>query len=113
MTSPARTVLDLAAEVPGKALRPLVRQALAEGRVSIRQLTDGHLPTRSELEDLALDLDGAMWHQDPLTRRDDAEKHAILEAHGYRVPRVTWRQVVDHPPQTLVRIRAALGLDPP
>jgi hypothetical protein len=169
VTSPARTVLDLAAELPRKALRRRVRQALAERPVSIRQLTevlrrarghrgapalreilaDGHVPTRSELEDLALDLlvqggielpevnpellldgrrlrpdllwrqlalvvelDGAAWHRDPLTRRDDAEKQAILEAHGYRVLRVTWQQVVNHPRQTLARIRAALGLDP-
>ncbi len=166
VTSPARTVLDLAADLPASTLRRMVRQALAERRLSIRQLTevldraprhrgvtalrsvlaDGHVPTRSELEDRALDLfeqagferpevnsellldgrrirpdllwrhrhvvielDGAAWHHDPLTQRNDADKQAILEAHGYRVLRITWQQVVDHPRQTLARIRAALG----
>jgi hypothetical protein len=166
VTSPARTVLDLAAHLPASALRRMVRQALAERRLSIRQLTevldraprhrgvtalrsvlaDGHVPTRSELEDRALDLleqagierpevnsellldgrrirpdllwrhrrvvielDGAAWHHDPLTQRNDADKQAILEAHGYRVLRITWQQVVDHPRQTLARIRAALA----
>lgn len=165
VTSPARTILDLAADMAPRALRRMVRQALAEGRVSIRQLNDvltraprhpgaaklravvadGHVPTRSDLEDLGLDLldaagierpeinprleldgrairpdmlwrrqrlvvelDGSRWHHDPLTRQDDAERQAILEAHGYRVLRVTWRQIVNQPRQTLRRIRAAL-----
>lgn len=166
ITSPARTILDLAATTPAKPLRRLVRDALAEGRVSVRQLNDvvdrhrghrgvaalrrliadGYVPTRSELEDRALDLilaalipkpeinswlhldgrpirpdmfwrelgvvielDGARWHDDPLTRQDDADKQAILEAHGLRVLRITWRQLVDHPRQTIARIRAALA----
>lgn len=165
VTSPARTALDLAADMTPRALRRMVRQSLAERRVSIRQLTavlsraqrhpgapalravvaDGHVPTRSDLEDLALDLldaagiarpqvnpalhlddrdiqpdllfgrhrlvielDSRRWHHDPLTQRDDADKQAILEAHGHRVLRITWQQIVNHPQQTLRRIRAAL-----
>ncbi|MDP2710569.1 MAG: DUF559 domain-containing protein [Solirubrobacteraceae bacterium] len=165
VTSPARTLLDLAAVLPRKALRRMARQALAEGRVGIRQLADvvdrsrghrgakalraivadGYVPTRSELEDRALDalaragierpdvnpplvlddrrvhpdllwrrlglvveLDGARWHSDPLARDDDAERQALLEAHGYRVLRVTWSQLVNSPRQTIARVRAAL-----
>jgi len=166
VTSPARTALDLAADMTAKALRRMVRQSLAERRVTIRQLNDvlrrsprhpgapalravvadGHVPTKSELEDLALDLldaaeiqrpevnprlllagrhirpdllfreqrlvielDSRRWHHDPLTQQDDADKQAILEAHGYRVLRITWHQIVDQPQQTLRRIRAALA----
>ena len=144
----------------------MVRQALAEQRVTIRQLTDvlgraprhpgasalravvadGHVPTRSDLEDLALDLldgagidrpevnpglrldgrtihpdllfreqrvaielDGRRWHHDPLTQRDDADKQAILEAHGHRVLRITWRQVVDDPTRPSAASAAALA----
>lgn len=169
ITSPARTVLDLAAELPAAALRRMVRQALTERRLSIGDLaavierstghpgtaavqvliTDGHVPTRSELEDRALDvleragierpevnaklvlgqralepdllwrrqrlvveLDGAAWHDNRLTREDDAARQALLEAHGYRVVRITWRQLADAPAQTLARIRAALGEQP-
>lgn len=168
ITSPARTVLDLAAELTPNALRRMVRQAFAEGIVSVRQLTEildrsgrhrgacrlrallagGYVPTRSELEDRALDLlaaaridrpevnpqlmlderkirpdllwrdrqvivelDGAAWHEDPLTRADDADKQAILEAVGYRVLRVRWRQLVDHPQQTIARVERALRLE--
>jgi hypothetical protein len=166
ITSPARTALDLAADIAPKPLRRMVRQALAEGVISIRQLNDvlsraprhpggaklrvliadGHVPTRSDLEDLALDLiDGAAiarpdinprleldgreihpdmlwrrqrvvveldsrrWHHDPLTRQDDADKQAILEAHGHRVMRITWKQIVNQPRQTLSRLRAAVA----
>jgi predicted transcriptional regulator of viral defense system len=166
VTCPARTILDVAATMPAKQLRRMARQAQAEQRVNVRQLVDilerhprrrgaaklrrviadGPAPTRSDHEDLVLDLidradlarpelnpklhldgrdifpdtlwrderlviecDGRRWHDDPLTRQNDADKQAILEAHGYRVLRITWQQVVDHPAQTLARIRAALG----
>ena len=80
VTSPARTLLDLAAVLPPEALRRAARQAQAERRVNVRQLreivarsnghrgvaalraivADGPAPTRSDLEDALLDLlDGA------------------------------------------------------
>ena len=89
-------------------------------------MATGPAPTRSELEDVVLDLllradlehpdvnvpltvggrrvmpdfrwpaqrlvieaDGAAWHDDPTAREDDAERQALLEAHGERVLRVT------------------------
>ncbi|MFP5362069.1 MAG: endonuclease domain-containing protein [Thermoleophilia bacterium] len=58
---------------------------------------------------LVVELDGRRWHDDPLTQQDDAARQAILEAHGHRVLRITWLQVVSHPQQTLRRIRAALA----
>lgn len=166
VTSPARTALDLASLLSARACRRMVRQALAEGRLSIRQLTDvlarcprhpggptlrdvladGPAPTRSGLEDVVLDLldaagierpevnprlrldgrviipdllwpepmlavecDSRRWHSDPLTRRQDADKQAILEAHGHRVLRISEAQAVDEPGQTLARVRAALA----
>ena len=170
VTSPARTILDVASSMAFKPLRRLVRQALAEQHVNVRQLLDVAAPppapprrreaprrhrrrarrrpraasrtSRSTCSTRAgvnrpevnpkLRLDGRddptptccsaltsrprrsscdsrRWHHDPLTQQDDADKQAILEAHGYRVLRITWRQIVDHPQQTLARIRAALG----
>jgi very-short-patch-repair endonuclease len=166
VTSPARTLLDLAAVLPQRALRRAARRALAERVVSVAELGrvaaryNGHrgagrlrallagrlAPTRSDLEDdlldlldeagierpevnaplrlsgrtivpdylwrerrLAVEADGASWHDDPLTRENDADKQAILEAHGIRVLRVTWTQATTRPEQTVARIRAALG----
>jgi predicted transcriptional regulator of viral defense system len=161
VTSPARTILDLAATTHPKPLRRLARQAQAEQRVNVRQLldvldrnphhrgaarlratiADGPAPTRSDHEDLVLDLldragierpelnprmrlddrpispdmlwradrlvvecDSRRWHSDPLTQQDDADKQAILEAHGYRVVRITWQQALQRPSQTLARL---------
>lgn len=76
VTSPARTLLDLAAVLPHKTLRRMARRAQAQRAVSLRQIhellgranghhgaerlraviADGPTPTRSDLEDLLLDL---------------------------------------------------------
>jgi len=76
VTTPARTLLDLAAVLPERALRRIARRAQAQRAVSIRQIldlleranghhgaerlravvADGPAPTRSDLEDLLLDL---------------------------------------------------------
>jgi hypothetical protein len=164
VTAPARTLVDLAGMLDYRRLRRSVRQAQSLRHVELRQLNEaltrlgprrgsrnlrsimatGPAPTRSELEDVVLDLmlyggfehpdvnvplvlggrkvvpdfrwprqrlvveaDGAAWHDDPLSREDDAERQALLEAHGERVLRVTWEQAVARPRQTLARIRAA------
>lgn len=164
VTSPERTLIDVAAQLNYRALRRLVRQAQSLRLLGLRQLTEAMnrlgprrgsrnlsrllatsaAPTRSELEDIVLDLilrgglarpainvplllngrrlvpdfrwpeqrlvveaDGAAWHDHKLAREDDAERQALLEAHGERVVRVTWEQAIAHPGQVLARIRAA------
>ena len=164
VTSAARTLLDLSATFTYPALRRAVRQAQSTGLVAHGRLVErlvragprrgtarlarvvatGPAPTRSELEDVVLDLmlggglacpdvnvplrlagrrvvpdfrwpaqrlvveaDGAAWHDHRLAREDDAERQALLEAHGERVVRVTWRQAIARRPQTLARLRAA------
>lgn len=143
VTSSARTCLDIAAPLSPEGLRRPVRQAQAEQRTNVRQIAavlaraNGHhgakkladliatgpAPTRSELEDIVLDLllrggfphpdvnkpltrrgrrivpdfrwpaqrlvvkaDGAAWHDGKLAREDDAERQAVLEAGGDRLP---------------------------
>jgi very-short-patch-repair endonuclease len=164
VTAPARTLVDLASVLAPQPLRRAVREAQSLQRVNLRQLTEGlnrlgprrgvrnlaaivatgPAPTRSELEDVVLDLmlrgglahpdvnvalrlagrrvvpdfrwpaqhlvveaDGAAWHDHRLAREDDAERQALLEAHGERVVRVTWQQAVATPGRTLARLRAA------
>jgi hypothetical protein len=55
---------------------------------------------------LVIEADGP-HHDDPLERAADCERQRILEAHGYRVIRVTWAQAVAHPAATLRRIAQA------
>jgi len=164
VTSPARTLLDLAAVLPYDGERRAVRQAQSLKWVNVRQLVEllarsggrpgvatlrriiatGPAPTRSELEDVVLDLilrggfahpdvnvplrldgqrvvpdfrwpaqqlvieaDSREWHDNPIAREDDVRRQALLERHGERVLRVTWRQAVARPAETLARIRAA------
>jgi hypothetical protein len=163
-TSPARTLVDLASALDYRPLRRTVRQAQSLRLVHVRQLVEalgrlrsrrgvrklaqivatGPAPTRSELEDVVLDLvlggglahpdvnvplvlrgcrvvpdfrwpdqhvvieaDGAAWHDYRLAREDDADRQALLEAHGERVLRVTWHQAIAQRAQTLSRLRAA------
>jgi very-short-patch-repair endonuclease len=163
VTTPARTLIDIAAALDYAALRRAVREAQRK-LVTIPQILEtldrlgprrgtanltkilatGPAPTRSELEDAVLDLllkggfmhpdvnvpirldgrrivpdfrwpeqrlvieaDGAEWHDNRLTREDDAERQALLEAHGERVIRVTWAQAITRRRETLARIRAA------
>jgi hypothetical protein len=162
VTTPARTLVDVAATFEYRALRRITRQA--QSLTTIHQILDtldrlgprrgsakltkilatGPAPTRSELEDMVLDLilkagfahpdvnapltingcriipdfrwpaqqlvieaDGAEWHDKRLAREDDAERQAVLEAHGERVIRVTWSQAITRRAETLERIRAA------
>ena len=164
VTSPARTLVDLAGVLPYRALRRAVRQSQSlrlvtvteilaaldrsnrrRGRRSLlRVLATSAAPTRSELEDVVLDLmlrgglehpdvnvplvlggrgivpdfrwprqrlvveaDGAAWHDHRLAREDDAERQALLEAHGERVVRVNWEQAVARGKQTFARFVAA------
>jgi hypothetical protein len=46
---------------------------------------------------VAVEADSVTWHEHKLTRENDADKQAILEAHGIRVLRVTRVQVRRHP----------------
>jgi predicted transcriptional regulator of viral defense system len=164
LTSPARTLLDIAATLDGAPLRSAVRRAQGTKRVNVREIcevigrlgprkgsrrlatvvAEGPAPTRTVLEDVVLDLilngglahpdvnkplilsgrrvipdfrwpeqrliveaDGAAWHAGKVAREDDAERQALLEAHGQRVLRVTWEQAIALPTQTLARLRSA------
>lgn len=164
ITSPARTIIDVAAQLRERRLRRAVRQAQSLRLVSLEELAGalrryrrrpgvrrlariiatGPAPTRSILEDVVLEMmldgglehpqvnaplvidgrtvipdfrwprqrlvveaDGAAWHAHKLAREEDAERQALLEAHGERVVRVTWDQVVTRTAETLARLRGA------
>ena len=152
-TTPLRTLHDCARDTTREGLARLIRRAQALHHVNVRQLASsprlaplvatGPAPTRSEFEDVLLDLvlttfeapdvnpkltiagrtvrpdlrwaaqrlcveaDSRTWHAGELAQIADAERQALLEAHGERVLRVTWRQAVAHPRQTIARLHAA------
>jgi len=55
---------------------------------------------------LVIEADGA-HHDDPFERVADRERQRILEAHGFRVIRITWVQAIARPGRTLRRCRDA------
>jgi very-short-patch-repair endonuclease len=91
-------VLDLI--LRGGFTHPSVNEPLfIEGR---RIVPDFRWPEQH----LIIEADGG-HHDDPFERAADRERQRILEAHGFRVIRVTWKQVVAQPAATLRRFAEA------
>jgi very-short-patch-repair endonuclease len=57
---------------------------------------------------LVVELDGRRWHDTPAARERDSRRDTNLLCAGYRVMRLTWRQVVNDPDWVSNRLRRAL-----
>lgn len=57
---------------------------------------------------LVIELDSHRWHDSPLAQAADRERTATLEAHGYRVMRITSDELEYQPTRAAKRLRAAL-----
>ena len=128
VTSPARTLVDLASSLPERTLRRAVRQAQSLRLVSVRHLLAA-LERAGPYRGRGRRAGGgstSRWapsgrppHSRPAlrliaeaparrgTRIGRARREALLEGHGERVLRVTWEQAVGRPGETLRRLRAA------
>jgi very-short-patch-repair endonuclease len=76
--------------------------------VNVQMTLDGHPVTpdfRWPHRNLSIEADGAQDHDHDLARHDDAVRQKLLEAHGDRVVRVSWRQAVLQPARTVARLR--------
>lgn len=60
-------------------------------------------------ERLIVEVDGFAFHSSRAAFERDRLRDAELQAQGFRIIRVTWRQIVDHPEAMLVRITKALS----
>jgi len=162
VTSPARTLLDLATQVTQRELDRATEEAQVQRRVSLHSLTEqfSRYPrhrgttalkhairadpklTRSQAERLALQLiraarlpepgtnariggwevdllwpkqrlivesDGYAFHSSRGSFERDRRKDAELTAQGYRVIRVTWRQLTDEPEAVIAVLATALS----
>jgi very-short-patch-repair endonuclease len=165
VTAPARTLLDLAAELAARDLEQCIAEAYARrlaresdlravlrlqarhrGAAALRAWVGSDVApalTRSEAEERLLDLirkaglpapevnvrigphevdflwraerlvvevDGFQFHSSRASFERDRLRDAELQAQGFRVIRVTWRQLVDQPEGLLARIAQALAL---
>lgn len=62
-----------------------------------------------EARRLIAETDGERTHGTPVAFRRDRWRDQVLGAAGYRVVRVTWRQIADEREATLARLRRALS----
>jgi very-short-patch-repair endonuclease len=137
VTTPARTLSDLAGTLPAATLTRAVNDARLRRLLSV---DDAPRPTRSALEDaflafvarhglplpevntivagyevdmlwrpqrLIAELDGYETHQ--FAFESDREKDADLLAAGHRVVRVTWERLNDQPAKEATRFHALLA----
>jgi very-short-patch-repair endonuclease len=59
---------------------------------------------------LVVEVDGFQFHSSRVAFERDRLRDADLQGRGFRVIRVTWRQIVDEPEAMLVRIARALAI---
>ena len=106
----ATGVTPTRSELEDAVLDLILRGGLTKPQINVTLHLDG-IPTTPDFrwpdQHLVIEADGRAWHDHRLAREDDAERQARLEAHGERVVRVTWRQAIAQPAQTLARIKAA------
>ncbi len=57
-----------------------------------------------------VEFDGFGFHADRAAFERDRQRDAELQAQGYRVLRVTWRELADHPAAVVSRIRRTLAV---
>jgi very-short-patch-repair endonuclease len=164
ITSPPRTILDLAAVVGPRELEQALAEAYARrlarrselvsllarcssrpGTRALRALLDDGTPalTRSQAEDrllaliraaelpapetnirigrhevdflwreqrLVVEVDGFTFHSSRSAFERDRRRDAELGTLGFRVARVTWRQIVDEPVALVARLATALAV---
>jgi hypothetical protein len=71
-------------------------------------LPNGYVPDfRWPEHHLIVEADGRVWHDDAISRHDDAQRQAQLEREGERVLRVTYTQLTAQPHETVERLRQA------
>ena len=58
---------------------------------------------------LVIELDGRRWHDSHLAREDDRRRDNALVVAGWRVVRITWRELMDDPAATVALVRRLLA----
>ena len=109
-----KSVLDLGAQPTRSPLEDRVHDFVLKSGLEPPLANPSYrLATRTVYPDLywphlrlIVEVDSVEWHDDPLARRDDADRQADLEAAGERVLRVTSADM-RNPGRIVARLRAA------
>jgi len=80
---------------------PLPRTNVKVGRYEVDMLW--------RQERLVVEIDGFAFHSTRAAFERDRRRDADLQARGLKVMRVTWKQIVEEPEATLVRVARLLG----
>jgi very-short-patch-repair endonuclease len=119
-TTVARTLLDLAAVVPGRSTERAIEQAevqeVLDYRSPERQVYinpgDGEPAVRVDFawraQRLVVETDGGKYHRTRAKFESDRRKDQRLALAGWRVLRITWRQLRDEPERIVRMIRRLL-----
>jgi very-short-patch-repair endonuclease len=102
-------------ELEDRTLDLLVRHGFPRPRINATVRANGQAYEVDFLfadQRLILEADGDRYHGTQLARERDAARQADLETAGYRVIRLSWRQVTAETPRTVSRLRRVLSASP-
>ena len=92
-----------------RAMRALVRSAELPQPLVNAQLHGFLVDFLWSNERLVVEVDGYEFHRDRAAFERDRRRDQILTAAGYRVVRITWRQLRDEPVAVIARLAQALA----
>lgn len=108
--------------VPIRADKPGITRKEAERRLLALLQRSGLTPTKTNIkienhevdalfqdQRLIVEIDGYAFHRTRASFEKDRRRDADLLAAGYRVMRVTWRQLTEEPEALIARLAAALA----
>jgi very-short-patch-repair endonuclease len=106
ITTVARTLLDTRSELE-RVFIPFCDQNGLPAPTINSQIAGFEVDAAWEAERVAIELDGYAFHHGRRAFERDRSKALTLQAAGYRVLRLTWRQLSDEPGAVLAAIHAA------
>jgi len=89
----------------------LVRMGLPRPETNVRMLLEGEVLEVDflwEEQRLVVETDGGGTHETPIAFQQDRHRDQLLIAAGYRVMRITWKQMHGDPEGVVARIRRTL-----
>ncbi len=105
--TPTRSVLEdrvLELMLAGGLRKPAINV-----RVAVAERRSFEVDFLFARERVIVEADGARYHDNRLARQADVDRQALLEAAGYNVIRLNWRQVTRDAEQTARRLHVALS----
>lgn len=111
VTSPARTIIDVAPKLEVRAAI-LLRNHGVIPDITQHRVGDYRIDFAWVRRMLGVECDGYEWHGNRLAWKRDRRRVAFLEAQGWRLIHLTWDDVTLRPDETIARVREAIRRSP-